>query len=81
MGDQFGWESILYLVGDQFAKIGRKLGPANLKPQGLEKDFELAGDLFGQFIDQHKVEFEYPHNQIKFEVARADITAKFGAIS
>ena len=30
MGDQFGWEEILYLVSDQFAVIGRKLGPREI---------------------------------------------------
>lgn len=62
--DQVAWEEILYLVGDQFDHIGKKLGPDGLSAQkvkGLATDFEIAGDLFGQFVDQNKVEFNYPH--------------------
>ena len=74
--DQVAWEEILYLVGDQFDKIGRKLGQKNLsstKIKGIADDFELAGDLFGQFADQNKVEFNYPSVQQKFVDWRADI--------
>ena len=58
--DQIAWEEILYLLAEQFEKIGRKLGPKKIRPEGLAKDFEIAGDLFGQFIDEHRVEFNYP---------------------
>ena len=43
------WEEILYLVGEQFGSIGRKLGPNEINYVGLDKDFEIAGDLFAQF--------------------------------
>ena len=59
--DQTNWQEILYIVGDQFGAVGRKLQPNNFNPNGIAHDFEVAGDLFGQFIDQHKVEFNYPH--------------------
>ena len=59
--DQAAWEEILYLCGDQLDKVGRKLGPADINPDGIADDFEIAGDIFGQFIDEHKVEFHYPH--------------------
>ena len=79
--DQTAWEEILYLVAEQFEKIGRKLGPKKIRPDGLAKDFEIAGDLFGQFIDEHRVEFNYPQNQVKFTTWRLDITSTFGAVS
>ena len=78
--DQIAWEEILYLIAEQFEKIGRKLGPKKLRPAGLAKDFEIAGDLIGQFIDEHRVEFNYPQNQVKFTTWRLDITSTFGAI-
>ena len=78
--DQTAWEEILYLVAEQFEKIGRKLGPKKIRPEGLAKDFEIAGDLFGQFIDEHRVEFNYPQNQVKFTTWRLDITSTFGAV-
>ena len=61
--DQAAWEEMLYLVGEQFDSIGRKLGPKEINPVGLADDFEIAGDLFGQFVDKHKVEFNYPNVQ------------------
>tara|TARA_B110000305_G_C19161193_1_gene502663 strand:+ start:413 stop:631 length:219 start_codon:yes stop_codon:yes gene_type:complete len=67
--DQTAWNEILYLVGDQFDKIGRKLAQKDLSSQnikGLAEMFEVAGDLFGQFADQNKVEFNYPSVQQKF---------------
>ena len=79
--DQAQWEEILYLVGEQFGSIGRKLGPNEINYVGLDKDFEIAGDLFAQFVDEHKVEFHYPSVQEKFEVWRADIAATFGSVS
>ena len=79
--DQANWEEILYLVGDQLGKIGSKLGPNKLNPEGLAEDFEIAGDLFGQFVDKHKVEFNYPIVQTAFQVWRADIAATFGSVS
>ena len=78
--DQTAWEEILYLVAEQFEKIGRKLGPKKIRPEGLAKDFEIAGDLFGQFIDEHRVEFNYPQNQVAFTTWRLDITSTFGAV-
>ena len=42
--DQIAWEEILYLTAEQFEKIGRKLGPKKIRPEGLAKDFEIAGD-------------------------------------
>lgn len=79
--DQAAWEEILYLVGEQFDTIGRKLGPNKINHEGLAYDFEVAGDLFAQFVDQHKVEFNYPHIQKSFNVWRADIAATFGSVS
>lgn len=67
--DQTAWNEILYLVGDQFDRIGRKLAQKDLSSQnikGLAEMFEVAGDLFGQFADQNKVEFNYPSVQQKF---------------
>lgn len=67
--DQTAWTEILYLVGDQFDKIGRKLAQKDLSSQnikGLADMFEVAGDLFGQFADQNKIEFNYPSVQYKF---------------
>ena len=79
--DQAAWEECLYLIGDQFGKIGGKLGPKESNIEGLADDFEIVGDLFGQFIDKHKVEFNYPNVQVSFQVWRADIAATFGSIS
>ena len=79
--DQAAWEEILYLVGEQFDTIGRKLGPNEINPKGLAEDFEIAGDLFAQFVDEHKVEFNYPNVQKNFQVWRADIAATFGSVS
>ena len=60
--DQAAWEEILYLCGDQLDKVGRKLGPGSMfNAEGIADEFEIAGDIFGQFIDEHKVEFHYPH--------------------
>ena len=60
LSDQIAWSEILYAIAEQFEKIGRKLGPKTIRPEGLAKDFEIAGDLFGQFIDEDRVEFNYP---------------------
>ena len=79
--DQVAWEEPLYLLGEQFGKIGDKLGPKKINPKGLADDFEIAGDIFGQFVDMHKVEFNYPNVQLLFQVWRADIVATFGSVS
>lgn len=50
-GDQNKWAPILYLIADQFAKIGDMLGPEKIRTEGLGFEYEKLGDLLGQFID------------------------------
>ena len=76
-GDQNKWTVLLNIIGDQIATIGNKLGPEEIKPDGLALDYEILGDLFAQFIDHHKKEFAYGAVQTKFKVFRADIGATF----
>jgi hypothetical protein len=80
-GDQIRWAPILGHVADQFDIIGRQLGPERIHADGLGIQFEKLGDLFAQFVDQHKVEFAYASVQTKFKVWKADIDATFKAIN
>ena len=79
--DQLRWAPILDQVARQLQVIGDKLGPEGIKPDGLAFEYEKLGDLFGQFIDQHRVEFAYEKVQKKFEVWKGDIDATFEAFS
>ena len=79
-GDQNKWQKILSVVADQIAIIGTKLGPEGIKPDGLAMDYEILGDLFAQFIDEHKSEFAYDPVQKKFKVFKADIDATFATV-
>lgn len=79
-GDQNKWAPILYLVADQFQKIGNMLGPEKIETEGLAFEYEKLGDLLGQFVDQHKVEFAYEKVQTKFKVWKNDIDATFQAL-
>ena len=79
-GDQNNWQTLLNIIADQIATIGTKLGPDGIKPDGLALDYDILGDLFAQFIDQHKVQFAYGTVQTKFKVWKADISSTFQTV-
>ena len=47
------------VIADQVQTIGTKLGPDGIHPDGLALNYEILGDLWGQFIDEHYKEFAY----------------------
>lgn len=57
-------EPILNVIGDQVMRIKRRFDKKNLKD--IQIEFQILGDLFGQFIDANKKAWKtHPVYQMK----------------
>ena len=55
-GELSGMEPILNVIGDQVLRIGNRFDPKirNKGIDDIQTEFQILGDLFGQFIDENK---------------------------
>ena len=47
-------EPILNVIGDQVLRIGERFEPKRKNLKDIQIEFQILGDLFGQFIDANK---------------------------
>ena len=76
-------EEIMEPLGDAYKQIAQAMGPKmeHINTENLSEKFDAAADLFGQFIDEHGMEFEEEDIQEKVTQLKKDLQHQFKGIA